>query len=62
LEELQSEKGFDKKALVVQLSGLVHTEDRLSLKSMSKQMNLENVIDEQVTGNFAGIEMIILDE
>ncbi|XP_059473129.1 origin recognition complex subunit 4 [Neocloeon triangulifer] len=53
LQEISKEKGFDKKALVVNLNGLIHTDDRLSLKSMSKQLKLENVIDEQVTGNFA---------
>lgn len=54
LEDLQEDETFDRNALVVHLNGLVHTDDRLSLKSMSKQMNLENVIDEHVTGNFAG--------
>ncbi|CAB3365642.1 Hypothetical predicted protein [Cloeon dipterum] len=60
LKELAEKKDFAKKALVINLNGLIHTDDRLSLKSMCKQMSLENVVDERVTGNFADNMALIL--
>ncbi|XP_050502687.1 origin recognition complex subunit 4 isoform X2 [Diabrotica virgifera virgifera] len=37
----------------VKLHGLVHTDDKLALKSITSQMQLENVVDGKVFGTFA---------
>lgn len=39
--------------MLVNLHGLVHTDDRLSLKDIARQMQLENVVDGKVFGTFA---------
>lgn len=46
-------KDFHKNALIVHLNGLVHTDDRLALKAITVQMNLENAADGKVFGSFA---------
>ncbi|PSN45324.1 Origin recognition complex subunit 4 [Blattella germanica] len=53
LNEVRQEKVFYKKALVVQLHGLIHTDDRLALKDATRQMQLENVVGNKVFGSFA---------
>lgn len=40
-------------AVLVKLHGLVHTDDRVALKSITAQMNLENAVDGKVFGSFA---------
>ena len=40
-------------AVVVQLSGLVQTEDRVTLRDISKQLNLDNTIGDKVFGSYA---------
>lgn len=37
----------------MRLHGLIHTDDRLALKSTTSQMNLDNVVDGKVFGSFA---------
>lgn len=39
--------------MLVKLHGLIHTDDRLALKSATAQMKLENVVDGKVFGSFA---------
>lgn len=39
--------------MLVKLNGLIHTDDRLALKSATAQMNLENVVDGKVFGSFS---------
>ncbi|XP_072382654.1 origin recognition complex subunit 4 isoform X1 [Diabrotica undecimpunctata] len=53
LSELQSVSTFTKDSIVVKLHGLVHTDDKLALKSITYQMKLENVVDGKVFGTFA---------
>ncbi|KAF5270213.1 hypothetical protein FQA39_LY08427 [Lamprigera yunnana] len=47
------DKTFDKVALLVHLNGLIHVDDRLTLKSITAQMNLDNAVDGKVFGTFA---------
>ncbi|XP_050502686.1 origin recognition complex subunit 4 isoform X1 [Diabrotica virgifera virgifera] len=53
LSELKSISTFTKDSIVVKLHGLVHTDDKLALKSITSQMQLENVVDGKVFGTFA---------
>ncbi|KAK5648447.1 hypothetical protein RI129_003339 [Pyrocoelia pectoralis] len=52
LEELKDES-FEKNAILVHLNGLIHTDDRLALKAITTQMNLDNAVDGKVFGSFA---------
>jgi origin recognition complex subunit 4 len=54
LSELKNGKAFHKQALVVELNGLMHTDDRLALKDSTKQMHLESTVGNKVFGSFAG--------
>lgn len=53
LKQLQQTAEFSKKAVLVRLHGLIHTDDRLALKGITSQMNLDNVVDGKVFGSFA---------
>ncbi|XP_055608388.1 origin recognition complex subunit 4 [Uranotaenia lowii] len=53
LSDLLPEECFRKNTLIVYLNGLLHTDDRLALKSATAQMNLENAVDGKVFGSFA---------
>ncbi|XP_044264223.1 origin recognition complex subunit 4 [Tribolium madens] len=44
---------FSSDAVLVKLHGLIHTDDRIALKSITAQMNLENAVDGKVFGSFA---------
>lgn len=46
-------KFFKDNALIVNLHGLVHTDDRIALKDATRQMQLENVVSDKVFGTFA---------
>jgi origin recognition complex subunit 4 len=54
LNELKNQKAFHKKAIVVELNGLMHTDDRLALKDATRQMQLETAVGDKVFGSFAG--------
>lgn len=54
-------KSFKENALIVNLNGLVHTDDRLALKDTTRQMQLENVVDGKVFGTFAENLSLLLD-
>lgn len=43
------------------LHGLVHTDDRLALKDLIRQMQLENVVGDKVFGTFAENLSFLLD-
>ena len=45
--------GWKETAAVVQLSGLVQTDDKVTLRDISKQLDLENVVGDKVFGSFA---------
>lgn len=54
LNELSSSlKCFKSTALIVNLNGLIHTDDRLALRDATRQMQLENVVGDKVFGTFA---------
>ncbi|XP_066596316.1 origin recognition complex subunit 4-like [Prorops nasuta] len=53
LKELSTLKIFKDNALIVNLHGLVHTDDRLALKDTIRQMQLENIVGDKVFGSFA---------
>ncbi|KAJ8925772.1 hypothetical protein NQ315_009620 [Exocentrus adspersus] len=53
MTELQTQESFSNNAILVKLHGLVHTDDRLALKSVTSQMNLDNAVDGKVFGSFA---------
>ncbi|PNF42028.1 hypothetical protein B7P43_G12226, partial [Cryptotermes secundus] len=53
LSELKNGKSFHKQALVVELNGLMHTDDRLALKDATRQMQLETTVGNKVFGSFA---------
>ncbi|XP_053979921.1 origin recognition complex subunit 4 [Hylaeus anthracinus] len=61
LKELSSIKSFKENALIVNLHGLVHTDDRLALKDATRQMQLENVVGDKVFGTFAENLTFLLD-
>lgn len=54
-------KSFKENALIVNLNGLVHTDDRLALKDATRKMQLENVVDGKVFGTFAENLSFLLD-
>ncbi|ERL92166.1 origin recognition complex subunit 4 [Dendroctonus ponderosae] len=49
LKELEGLKDY----IIVELHGLLHTDDRLALKSITFQLNLDNAVDGKVFGSFA---------
>lgn len=53
LADLLPEANFYRNTVIVYLNGLLHTDDRLALKSATAQMNLENAVDGKVFGSFA---------
>ncbi|KAJ8985937.1 hypothetical protein NQ317_010694 [Molorchus minor] len=53
LHELQTNSSFLDDVIIVKLHGLIHTDDRLALKSTTSQMNLDNAVDGKVFGSFA---------
>ncbi|XP_067004387.2 origin recognition complex subunit 4 isoform X2 [Anabrus simplex] len=55
LDKLRRKPSFHDQAVVVELNGLVHTDDRLALKDMTRQMGLDNVVDGKVFGSFPGL-------
>ncbi|XP_063985608.1 origin recognition complex subunit 4 [Diachasmimorpha longicaudata] len=61
LKELSVSKSFKENALIVNLHGLVHTDDRLALKDATRQMQLENVVEDKVFGTFAENLTFLLD-
>ncbi|XP_018350470.1 PREDICTED: origin recognition complex subunit 4 [Trachymyrmex septentrionalis] len=61
LKELSALKSFKDNAIIVNLHGLVHTDDRLALKDLTRQMQLENVVEDKVFGTFAENLSFLLD-
>uniref|UniRef100_A0AAY4CFF4 Origin recognition complex subunit 4 n=1 Tax=Denticeps clupeoides TaxID=299321 RepID=A0AAY4CFF4_9TELE len=53
LRELLEEKDVNKNVLQVHLNGLLQTDDRIALKEITRQLNLENVVGDKVFGSFA---------
>ncbi|XP_018600455.1 origin recognition complex subunit 4 isoform X2 [Scleropages formosus] len=53
LNELLDVKEVKSNILLVQLNGLLQTDDRIALKEITRQLNLENVVGDKVFGSFA---------
>ena len=53
LKEFARNKLFTSNSVLVKLHGLIHTDDRLALKSITSQMQLENAVDGKVFGSFS---------
>lgn len=41
-------------SVIVRLNGYVHTDDRLALKGIATQLQLDNTVGDKVFGSFAG--------
>ncbi|XP_048090230.1 origin recognition complex subunit 4 [Alosa alosa] len=53
LKELLQEKDVKSNIMLVRLNGLLQTDDRIALKEITRQLNLENVVGDKVFGSFA---------
>ncbi|XP_003747820.1 origin recognition complex subunit 4 [Galendromus occidentalis] len=61
LKLLDKESGTRGNYSVVELDGVVHTDDRCALKDITRQLQLENVVGERVFGSFAENFQFLLD-
>lgn len=61
LKELCLTKEFENNGLLINLHGLIHTDDRLALKDITRQMQLENVIGDRMFSTFAENMNCLLD-
>ncbi|XP_035657819.1 origin recognition complex subunit 4-like [Branchiostoma floridae] len=53
LAELKENRDFRDNVLEVHLNGLLQTDDRIALKEITRQLQLENVVGNRVFGSFA---------
>ncbi|XP_078580458.1 origin recognition complex subunit 4-like [Branchiostoma floridae x Branchiostoma japonicum] len=53
LAELKENRDFRDNVLEVHLNGLLQTDDRIALKEITRQLQLENVVGDRVFGSFA---------
>lgn len=54
IQSLQDEcEAFDD-SVIVRLNGYIHSDDRLALKGIATQLQLENAVGDKVFGSFAG--------
>jgi len=53
LEEASAKTSWKENVVVVQLSGHIQTDDKIALRDITKQLNLENVVGDKVFGSFA---------
>ncbi|KAL4717891.1 hypothetical protein ACJJTC_005736 [Scirpophaga incertulas] len=53
LSQLSKEVDLENDAIIVKLSGLIHHDDKIALKSIAAQMKLENAVGDKVFGTFA---------
>ncbi|XP_051913848.1 origin recognition complex subunit 4 isoform X1 [Hippocampus zosterae] len=61
LRDLLQEKEVQKNLLQVHLNGLLQTDDRIALKEITRQLNLENVVGDKVFGSFAENLVFLLE-
>merc|ERR1711962_44545 len=57
----EMDEDYSDNYIPVYLSGIVHTDDRLALKDMARQLELENVVGDRVFGSFADNLAFLLD-
>ncbi|KAM9755643.1 origin recognition complex subunit 4-like [Dama dama] len=53
LKELMEVEGVSENVLQVHLNGLLQINDKIALKEITRQLNLENVVGDKVFGSFA---------
>ncbi|CAD0206590.1 unnamed protein product [Chrysodeixis includens] len=53
LQQISKEVDLSNDAIIVRLNGLIHSDDKLSLKAITAQMQLENAVGDRVFGTFA---------
>jgi len=53
LSEASKKSSWKENVVVVQLSGHIQTDDKIALRDITKQLNLENVVGDKVFGSFA---------
>ncbi|ESP03213.1 hypothetical protein LOTGIDRAFT_171698, partial [Lottia gigantea] len=61
LSELRQQKNFSKNLLQVHLNGLLQTDDRIALKEITRQLQLENTVGDRVFGSFSENLQFLLD-
>ncbi|XP_077584003.1 origin recognition complex subunit 4 [Stigmatopora nigra] len=61
LRDLLKEKEVQNNLLQVHLNGLLQTDDRVALKEITRQLNLENVVGDKVFGSFAENLVFLLE-
>ncbi|KAJ8707151.1 hypothetical protein PYW08_011285 [Mythimna loreyi] len=53
LHQISKEVDLSNDAIIVRLNGLIHHDDKIALKSITAQMQLENAVGDRVFGTFA---------
>ncbi|XP_026490629.2 origin recognition complex subunit 4 [Vanessa tameamea] len=53
LQQISKEADIVNDALIIKLNGLIHQDDKIALKSITAQMQLENAVGDRVFGTFA---------
>ncbi|XP_064644257.1 origin recognition complex subunit 4-like isoform X2 [Lineus longissimus] len=61
LDELHADKEATHNLLEVHLNGLLQTDDKIALKEITRQLQLENVVGDKVFGSFAENLQFLLD-
>ncbi|XP_077452137.1 origin recognition complex subunit 4 [Stigmatopora argus] len=61
LRDLLREKEVQNNLMQVHLNGLLQTDDRVALKEITRQLNLENVVGDKVFGSFAENLVFLLE-
>ncbi|XP_036883695.1 origin recognition complex subunit 4 isoform X2 [Sturnira hondurensis] len=61
LKELMEVEDMNENVLQVHLNGLLQTNDKIALKEITRQLNLENVVGDRVFGSFAENLSFILE-
>ena len=54
INEVKKSPSFKSNGVVVNLNGILHTDDRLALQDITRQLNMENVVEDKVYGTIAG--------
>ncbi|XP_050359060.1 origin recognition complex subunit 4 [Nymphalis io] len=53
LQQISKEADLINDAIIIKLNGLIHHDDKIALKSITAQMQLENAVGDRVFGTFA---------
>lgn len=53
IKELEEKESFRRNTIIVQLNGLIHTDDGLALDAIANDMKLDTMDDGKVFGSFA---------